>query len=241
MPTSQLLHESHVWFVVPESIRTRSKLDYFQSILSAQERERWQRLHFDEDRHRYLISHAMVRELLSRYADMHPAEWQFETQAHGKPEIANVIDHPLRFNLTHTTGLAACIVHLDDDCGIDAERISATRNPQGIARRMFSADEQDRLLQLAGRQQLEYFFERWTLREAYVKARGTGISFPMRKLCFDIAPEKGIRIHFQPDINDCPSDWYFRLLRPTEQHILAVALHTGPNPAPGLVVREYFS
>ena len=79
---------------------------------------------------------------------------------------------------------------------------------------------------------MEYFLERWTLREAYVKALGIGISFPVRKLCFDIQPGTDIRMRFQPDIEERAAHWKFRLFRPTARHILSVALRSGSKPAP---------
>lgn len=238
MPAFQLQQESHIWYVVPETIRSISNIEWCRSVLSEREHKRCKRLIFEKDRHRYLISHALVRQTLSRYINLEPPEWKFNTGERGKPEIANPIDLPLRFNLTHTQGLAACIVNLTTDCGIDAELISNRHNPRRVARRMFSAEEQHDLHRLEGQAQMEYFFERWTLREAYVKALGVGISFPVRKLCFDVQTGSDIHIHFQPDIEDHPADWQFRLFRPTQQHILSIALRNGSKPPRKIVINR---
>jgi 4'-phosphopantetheinyl transferase len=220
----QLGHQAHVWFIIPEAIRDASQLEACRSILSHDEVRRYGRFRFEQDRHRFLVSHAFVRNVLSRYIGLAPHEWVFSHSAHGKPEISNPGIASLRFNLTHTPGLVACVVNLNGECGIDAEKITERHAPIAVAKRMFSNQEYLQHESLAGRAQLEYFFERWTLREAYVKARGIGIHFPTRKLCFHVAGPDTIQIEFEPDIGDSNNNWQLQLLRPTEQHITAVAV-----------------
>jgi len=238
-PLECLEREIHVWFVVPEAIQDEMKLEACQSVLSASELARYKRFYFPEDRHRYLVSHALVRNVLSKYLDIPPAEWMFYRTGHGRPEIANTAIPALRFNLTHTAGLAACVVTLSDYCGIDAEQITARHNPLGVARRMFSEAEYEQLGQLTGREQLEYFFSRWTLREAYVKARGIGISFPTRMLHFDIDPAGLVSVEFQLELKEPTDRWHFNVLTPTPQHIGAIAIRRTGNLDKQLVVREF--
>ncbi len=217
-----LRSEHHVWFVNPDSITAPAQLDACHALLSADEAQRQSRFRFAEDRQLYLVSHALVRQVLSLYGCRPPRQWVFSLGEHGKPEIANAEVPGLRFNLTHTRGLAACIVSLDA-CGIDAEYISARHNPAAIGRRMFSAEEYTHLLALQGRAQLEYFYSCWTLREAYVKTRGVGIAFPTHNLRFYIASEGSISVRFDADVNDIGGHWQFQLFRPTCDHILATA------------------
>jgi len=182
----RLGQEIHVWYVKPEAIRGKMVLDACLDALSEQEQEQCQRFRFSGDSHHYLVSHAMVRYALSEYFDMRPREWVFSLSDRGRPEVANHGLPSIRFNLSHTKGLAACVVCLSSDCGVDVERIFGRHNPVGVAKRMFSTAEYEHMLQLHDQEQLEYFFTRWTLREAYVKARGIGISFPMHKLNFTV-------------------------------------------------------
>lgn len=225
MITSNLpQQEAHVWFMVPESIRDPQTLGKFLRLLSDDELQQYQRYYFAQDSHRYLVSHAVVRMVLSKYLDIAPAEWLFKRSPRGRPEIANPTTAALRFNLTHTAGLAACVVTLADDCGIDAERITGRHNPIGVAKRMFSESETKELERLEGRAYLEHFFTRWTLREAYVKARGIGISFPTRKLTFTVNKDNFVEVSFHPDIEDRRDNWHFELLKPTAEHIAAIAI-----------------
>lgn len=224
MRIDSLNQQAHVWFTVPESVRDEERLQRLTAILSEEELNRCRRFHFPADRHQYLVSHALVRMSLSTYVDIPAADWRFSHGQHGRPEVANPAVPPLRFNLTHTAGLAACVVTLKDDCGIDAEEISVRHNPLGVAKRMFSKAETRALEQLEGQAHLEHFFTRWTLREAYVKARGIGISFPTRKLTFSVNEDDCVEVSFHPSIDDRRDNWHFQLLKPTEEHITAIAI-----------------
>jgi 4'-phosphopantetheinyl transferase len=158
--------------------------------LSTQEIERYERFNFDKDRHNYLVSHALLRHALSKYsAVITPSQWQFSSNAHGKPELQQSVtpdtDAPvIRFNLTHTDGLCACVVTLNKTCGIDAENIHRQNNLAAVARRMFADEELKMLHQSADEKQ--QFFNFWTLREAYVKALGTGLAGSSKDYYFSL-------------------------------------------------------
>lgn len=219
-----MLHEeAHVWLISPESITDPDTLHHCHNTLDEEERVKAGRFLKASDRHLYLVSHALVRSVLSRYSRVSPAAWRFSRGPHGRPEIAPENKPRLRFNLTHTPGLAACIVTLDDDCGIDVEQLRDRNNPSGVAKRMFSASEAEQLRQHKGKAFLEYFYERWTLREAYVKARGIGISFPTHQLNFTVEGSKAT-VKFDSAIDDCDSEWNFQIIRPNTTHVAAVAL-----------------
>ncbi len=181
------------------------------------------RFRFEADKHLYLVSHALVRHMLSCYLGTDPADVKFNRSESGKPTI-HVAQNPLNihFNLTHTRGLAACVVSLDRACGVDAEQIRQ-RNQDGIAKRIFSDQEYRQLQMLTGQEYLEYFYTRWTLREAYVKARGLGMSFPTKKICFE-NKENQVSVKFEAKLKQNPDHWQFALLKPTNEHCLAVAI-----------------
>ncbi|HHJ16203.1 MAG TPA: 4'-phosphopantetheinyl transferase superfamily protein [Gammaproteobacteria bacterium] len=232
-----LHQEAHVWSCIPESVQGDTTLHRLKSLLSDEELDQHRRFHFPADSHRYLVSHALVRRALSSYIDIPPSDWHFSRNEHGRPEIANPGLPPLRFNLTHTDGLACCLVTLVDDCGIDAEKIRDRHNPVAIAARMFSPAEHAGLLQLQGKEQLEDFFRRWTLREAYVKARGIGLSLPTRKLHFQIRNTGAIEVGFDDSIDDDGDNWMFQLWQSGPEHIVATAIARRPGLIKKLLVR----
>lgn len=197
------------------------------SLLDGEERERHSRLRFAKHQADYLAAHVLLRLTLSRYVDLPPSAWIIERKAHGRPEIANRGVPPLRFNLTHTDGLSACVVTLNDDCGIDAEQLGAPHDLEAVSRRMFSPAEASELEQLEGDIRLKYFYSRWTLREAYVKARGTGLSLGTRKIHFDVDPDQRVTAEFSAELNDDASRWQFKLLNPGSSYVMSVALASG--------------
>ena len=237
--SSQLLsREAHVWHVVPESVCDPAILQHFRDILNTEEREKLVRFVRPEDSHHYLVVHALVRSVLSYYTNIAPSDWCFTHGKHGRPEIHPDTGSRLRFNLTHTRGLVACVVTLDVDCGIDAELLCERSNPLGVAKRMFSPPELEALGQREGGDFLDYFYEHWTLREAYVKARGIGISFPTRRLCFNTEGKK-VSVEFDDTVDDCEKNWHFQLIRPNATHIVSLALRSNSDEHKDVVVCEW--
>ena len=223
----QLESEVHVWLVTPEAITDTERLACYAAMLSPEERVRQQRFHFEKDRHSFLVSHALVRKVLSSYVDVGPADWQFSTGQHGRPEIAAPEGVPaLRFNLTHTAGLTGCLVTLDADCGIDAELITERGSLQAIAEKMFAATELVMLKQLEGRAFREQFFTFWTLREAYCKALGVGLGFSKKDHAFETGSDDRVRIRFDAQAGASEGDWQFTILRPGAEHLVAVAVRS---------------
>ena len=223
----RLENEVHVWFSTPEAVTDPGQLVDYMSILSPQEQERHQRFHFEKDRHSFLVSHALVRKVLSSYVDVDPAEWQFSAGQHGRPEIAGPAGVPaLRFNLTHTAGLTGCLVTLDADCGIDAELITRRGSLQAIAEKMFADAELVTLNKLDGRAFREQFFIFWTLREAYCKAVGVGLGFSKKDYAFETGSDDGVKIRFDSPAGDSGRHWQFTILRPGADHLVAVAVRS---------------
>jgi len=232
---SQLLqrleNEVHVWLSKPEDVTGPDQLQEYNSLLSSDEQERYRRFHFDRDRHHYLVAHVLLRKVLSAYVDVDPAAWQFSKNQHGRPEISGPdMVPPLRFNLTHTNGLVACVVTLELDCGIDVEQLSARGNLMGIAEKMFAVSEQQDLMNLDGQKFLDRFFTYWTLREAYCKALGVGIAWS--KSNYGFVEEGGGRwgVNFDMPSNDEGVHWQFVLNKPTTEHLLAVAVWIAGMP-----------
>jgi len=236
MLLDKLRNEAHLWVVRPEMITSKMILEASMDALSDQEQERYRRFRFAEDRHRYLVSHAFVRNVLSQYAEIAPAAWVFSQSDHGRPEVANPGLSDIRFNLSHTSGLAACLVTSACDCGVDVERVHIRHSPVDVAKRMFSNAEAEYMQRLEGQDQLNYFFTRWTLREAYTKALGTGIAFPTHKLNFVIRSATDIDIEFQADIEDNQEHWQFEIFYLSDEHVAATAIKR-PNQNDMKIIR----
>jgi 4'-phosphopantetheinyl transferase len=197
------------------------------AVLSDDERVRLRRFRFERDRRTYLVAHALVRNTLSRYADVPPEAWQFRAGSHGRPEISAPATQ-LRFSLSHTAGLAACAVILERDIGVDVENRSRPAAAE-VAERFFSERERRDLRRASIDHRDGKFLEYWTLKEAYVKARGLGLSLPLEQ--FSVYPERGgqWRIAFEPPLNDDPAQWWLWSSRVGNNHQAALAIGMSPS------------
>ncbi len=217
--------EVHVWFAFPMDIKDPDLLERYFDLMNDEEKEKQKRYYFKEDRHNCLITRALVRSVLSRYAEKGPNEWTFSKNKHGKPEIKYSCDgYPLRFNLSHTDGLVACVVTLENDIGIDVENIKNRNINLKVADRFFSQLEVHDLQALPEKQRRKRFLDYWTLKESYIKARGKGLSIPLDKFSFILKKDLPTGILFDARMNDDEEDWRFFQITPSKMHKAAVAI-----------------
>lgn len=216
----------HVWAARSERVEAQLWDDYV-ALLSEAERERLGRFRFERNRREFCVAHVLVRETLSAYADVDPKDWAFETNAHGRPEVAARFGVDLRFNLSHTDGLVACAVCRSADVGVDVEAMDRRTETVEIAERFFSARELADLRALPFAEQRDRFFVYWTLKESYIKARGLGLALPLDQFSFLIESAAPIRIATEPALNDDPHSWQFWYSRFSERHSLAMGVRRG--------------
>lgn len=216
--------EVHVWRVEPEAINDPGLLEMYVGLLSPEEHEKQRRFHFEKHRRQYLVSHALVRLTLSRYAPVMPQAWTFVTNEYGCPRVEREENAWLRFNLSHTDGMAMVAVARALDVGVDVEDASRTGETVGIADRFFAPSEVQALRALEPSHQRERFFEYWTLKEAYIKARGMGLSLPLEQFAFELHPGEPPRISFDPRLKDDPEAWQFVQRGTSKRHMAAVAV-----------------
>jgi 4'-phosphopantetheinyl transferase len=220
-------NEAHLWcWFDYESDRSPERLKAFEALLDDEERQRLFGFAHEEARHRYLATRVLVRTTLSRYSTVSPSDWRFEQTAAGRPFVrVPELAPALQFNVTNTSGLVACLVSGGSaEIGVDAEDFRREVDYQAIADRFFSGREARALRALAPPQRAQRFYQCWTLREAYLKARGIGLAAPLEELEFQCAAGEGVRARFGPGVADDSSRWQFDLFQAGTQHILAVAL-----------------
>ena len=221
-------NEVHVWMAAPNRCCHPELINQYVSWLDEQERSRYERFHFRDHRHEYLVAHALLRSTLSHYGDRQPAAWSFVRNAYGRPEIEGADGRPpLRFNLSHTAGLVVCAVTRSAAIGVDVEAIGRMGDLAAIAAASCAPVELADLNALAGDEWVQHFFSLWTLKEAYCKAVGKGLSMPLQQIQFRF---KLNAIEFTPLLEPkAGRKWQFALLRPIQSHSLAVAVHL-PGP-----------
>jgi len=154
-------------------------------ILSDDERRRADRFHFPRDRRRYILRHGKLRQLLSNYLGIAPADLVFEHNSFGKPALG---ESNLKFNISHSHGMALFAIAYDVEIGCDIERCDPQFAAEQISEHFFAEDEVRKLRALAPTQQTSAFFRCWTRKEAYIKARGRGLSIPLDSFEVSLAP-----------------------------------------------------
>jgi len=194
------------------------------ALLSDDERARRERIRAQPDRDAYAMAHALLRSTLSELGDRPPGAWRFTAGPYGKPALAEAAP-PLSFNLSHARGLVACAVAAGADVGLDVETIARATNWRGIASRYFSPAELAEIDRADPAYQETRFFELWTLKEAFVKALGVGLSQPLNAMTF--SAERPDAIVFTPPCDTSAAVWHFGLYAPTPAHRLAVAVSDG--------------
>jgi 4'-phosphopantetheinyl transferase len=197
----------------------------YREIITPDENERMARFVFERDRRQFLITRALVRTMLSRYAAVAPKDWRFITNHFGRPEV---LDRPvgvadLRFNLSHTDGLIVCAVTVGREVGVDVENLTREVT-HDIPGRFFAPREVADLRALPVSDQPRVFFDYWTLKEAYIKARGMGLSLPLSDFAFCLRPPAVPTITFEPALEDDPATWQFHQASPTPAHRLGLAV-----------------
>jgi 4'-phosphopantetheinyl transferase len=201
-------------------------LPRWRAMLDSEEVARADRLHFSEDRNTFIAAHALARAMLSEVDGLPTVTWHYITGPFGKPAIApGCGDRGLSFNISHTRGLAACAVTCEDPVGLDVEA-SDRLTALDIASRYFAADELNTILDAEPEKRRGLFFRFWTLKEAFIKATGEGLSRPLDSFAFSLDPIR-IAFHTQPPTvtrgND-PTDWQFVECNPQPHRQLALAL-----------------
>jgi 4'-phosphopantetheinyl transferase len=234
------LSEIHLWLTFYDEINEEALLSAYRGLLDEAEKEQEPRFYFARDRRRYLVTRALVRTVLSRYVPIQPREWIFSANAYGRPDIVNTQarDTCLSFNISHTHSLIVLGVTKGRALGVDVENFSARAAAIEIADHYFAPQEVAALAAMPQRQKQYRFFEYWTFKESYIKARGIGLSLPLDKFSFHYPHEQAVEIAIDPELADDPGRWQFWQLRPRPEYLVAICGGRACLESPRLIVRE---
>lgn len=241
-PDSLTASEQHidVWLAYYQDIADPQLLKEYRALLTEEERGKEFRFYFPDDQRRYLVTRVLVRTVLSRYLHVQPADWRFANNRYGRPEIANLSrdECGLCFNISHTRGLIALGVTKHRELGVDVENLRTRDVSLGIADRFFAKAEVDELATVPKERQQDRFFEYWTFKESYIKARGMGLSIPLGKFSFNYPHEHAVNLAIDPELGDDANRWSFWQYRPTEEYLMAVCAERRASGAPSIGLRK---
>jgi 4'-phosphopantetheinyl transferase len=230
----------YLWLAFYDQIDDEQLHIAYRALMNDQEKAQEARFHFADDRRRYLVTRALVRTVLSQCAPVLPKDWVFSTNKYGRPEVANaaVGDARVSFNISHTKSLIVLGVTRQRALGVDVENVRSRKVPMNIADRFFATEEVSALSEVPPDRQQDRFFEYWTFKESYIKARGKGLSIPLDKFAFRYSHERAVNIAIDPGLNDTAERWQFWQFRPKPEYLVAVCAERLEARSPNLVVRE---
>ena len=215
--------EVHVWRATLD--QTPSQSQSFLLNLAADERARAVRFYFERDRERFIVARGVLRVILGGYLNRAPERLSFSYSSHGKPALAEESDRDaIRFSVSHSHGVALYAFTRGRDVGIDLERIRADLAVVEIAERFFSQQEVAMLRAFRTEEQRQAFFRCWTCKEAYIKARGEGLSLPLDQFDVSLAPgEPAAVLGTQRDPSEA-ARWSLLELDPAPGYVAALAV-----------------
>ena len=224
----------HVWRIAltqPEAV-----LHSLEDLLAEDERARAHRFHFDRDRRRFTVARAALRQILAGRLGVNPHSVEFSTGPYGKPHLT---EGDLRFNVSHSGGLALIAVARNRELGVDIEELRPMDDAEALADRFFSAQE-SRKLRMApdSTSRIRGFFECWSRKEAFIKAIGEGLSHPLDSFEVSFFPDTAVTLQLS---SGDAGKWALHNIDPGPGYCGAIVLERDPdgNTEPDICLWEW--
>ncbi len=220
--------ELHVWTLFVDQLTDPSLSHSLQALLTPEEQQRQYRYAHERDRSQFFLARVLARTLLSGYLGRPSASLHFATTPYGKPVLQPGDGQPgIHFNLSHSHGAIACAVNPTREVGIDVEDQQRGLAYLDLAERYFAPPEASHLRCLDAEQRRAAFFAIWTLKEAFVKAIGQGLTYPLDTFAFDLDCDR-LRA-FRPLADGVPTHWHFFQFDLGPRHRGAAAVQAPPD------------
>lgn len=227
-----------LWCAYPGELAELAIEEACAALLDDAERARAARFRFARHRREFLATHALTRVALSHAHPLPPHAWSFSLNPYGKP--SPVPQCGLRFNQSNSVELAVSLIAkpgaqdhaVTAEVGVDVESSARAAGIVPLAGRVFSAAERAQLDALPAAERPARALSLWTLKEAYIKARGMGLSLPLQRISFLFDAPQTIRFEVEPGVDDDPGRWRFCQFDHAGHRIaLAVEASAVPFPA----------
>jgi 4'-phosphopantetheinyl transferase len=219
--------EAHVWRSYLD--QDRPTVQALLEFLSPDEQARAGRFYFQKDREHFIVARGVLRVILGRYLNLAPWQLRFAHNQYGKPALSREVDDGrLRFNVSHSHGLALFALTSGRDIGVDLERVRADFASLELAQRFFSPVEVAALQMLSPAAQIIAFFNCWTRKEAYIKARGEGLSYQLHRFTVSLGDGEPALLSTDDEPGEA-ARWSLIELYPAEDYRAALAVE-GARP-----------
>ncbi len=225
LPRSLALNEVHLWRANQDL--SSHTIDRYHQILSLDEQKRARRYHFERDRIRFVFRRGLLRKILGIYTNTAPGEFVFNCAKYGKPELdAGAGMERIHFNSSSSNGLVLLAFSRGLELGVDVERVREIPEMEEISRRFFTQAESRALSVFPAAERRPAFFSAWTCKEAFLKATGDGLSYPLDKFCVSITPGENSRLLcIEGDLEEA-ARWSILSFVPEADYIAALAVRS---------------
>ncbi|MEJ2692180.1 MAG: 4'-phosphopantetheinyl transferase superfamily protein [Candidatus Thiodiazotropha sp.] len=197
--------EVHVWWssLDQDEVRVASYLQ----VLNARERDRALRIPLVNERTQYIVSQGILRELLSAYTRIPAHILRFDRGSFGKPVLETQVDgEGLSFNVSRSGGVGIYAIGRDRRIGIDIEQMRSIGDCLELAEKFFNMREYRAICEFGDKCDLQ-FLRYWTCKEAYIKAKGEGLSYLMNGFVVDFSADNKPRIFVDEEDPQACSRW----------------------------------
>lgn len=212
----------HLWYC--DIKKNRNKIKSYYSLLDKDEKERNSRFKFDKDRECYVISRGILRLLLEQYLEIDAKEIRFNYSPFGKPFLNSKND--LRFNISHSGNRAAFALFKNQEIGVDIEKIKDDFVVLDLAQNFFSKTEIESLEKLPKKELPRAFFRCWTRKESFIKAEGSGLSFPLNQFAVSLGHDNKAELLATAWDSNEKSKWSLFSFVPAEGYLAACAVQS---------------
>jgi 4'-phosphopantetheinyl transferase len=213
----------HIWQAALDL--PSSTVQELREVLTNDEKARAEQFHFDRDKQRFIAARGMLREILAFYLEVKAGELRFDYGRNDKPKLSDTFGNKaICFNLSHSQGIALYGLTQGRAIGVDIEYIRDISEIEQIVEQFFSTKENDLFRTLPENLKKETFFNCWTRKEAFVKAVGDGLSFPLDKFDVSLSPGEPARLMRIEGDSKAPSRWTIHELKPSSGFAAAFAV-----------------
>jgi len=215
----------HVWYA--SLSEWPSLIQSLEPTLSVDERLRAEGFHFERDRQQFIVRRGILRKILGHYWNTEPGHLQFSYGENGKPGLAPMAGkQTIHFNVSHSDGVALFAFSRDHEIGVDIERVRGIDDVEQIASRFFSKEENDTFRILSYQKKKEAFFNCWTRKEAYIKATGAGMAYPLDQFEVSLTPGEPARLLGIMEDRQAAERWSIYALHPAAGYKAALAVES---------------
>lgn len=215
--------EAHIWLIA--LIQKEECLEFLADLLNENEKAKAAGFRFEIDKRSYAAAHGAMREILGFYLECYPQKIKFGQNCYGKPFLSEN-KTTIRFNLSHSHEWALLAVTKGKRIGVDIERIRAEIIEENLAEQIFSAVENEILWSLPKEFQVKAFFDCWTRKEAFIKAVGHGLSYPLKEFSVSLAPDQTPKLLSVKNFGDKAENWQIEELNVAANYAAAVVIES---------------